>query len=344
MTANGTSIRLASGAGIGADILPYGATVQALRVPDRDGRLADVVLGHDSVEGYRARRSFLGATIGRVANRIAGGRFTFEGETYRLATNNGPNALHGGLKGFDTVTWSVLEQSGHAVSLGHTSPHDDEGYPGTLNVRTTYSLEDGALVIDYAAETDRPTLVNLTNHSFFNLGGAESEHGILDHVLTLAAEHYLPVDATAIPLGDEAAVAGTPFDFRQPTVLRDRVLDTANPQIAIGGGIDHTFCLGTDPALRRVARLEDPRSGRVMEVLTDAPGVQVYSGNFLDGSITGKAGKTYPRHHALCLECQDYPDAPNRPDFPSIRLAPGAVYRRKTVYRFSSVEIRRNDP
>jgi aldose 1-epimerase len=345
MTEGTNPIRLVGERGFEADILPFGATLRALRVPDRHGRVADIVLGHNDETGYRARRNFFGATIGRFGNRIAQGKFPLDGKVYTLAVNNGPNALHGGLKGFDAVPWSVLDQDRRSVRLGYVSPDGEEGYPGTLEAALTYRIEGNALVLDYEARTDRPTVVNLTHHSFFNLSGAESATGILDHVLTVAAEHYLPVDGTAIPLGHEAPVEGTPFDFRTATPLRARVLHMADPQIAVGGGIDHTFCLGgTVPEARFAARVHDPRSGRVMDVLTTEPGVQIYTGNFLDGSVLGKSGKRYGRNHALCLECQHYPDSPNRPEFPSVRLDPGTVYRQKTVYAFSSEEIARNDP
>ncbi|MEJ0092936.1 MAG: aldose epimerase family protein [Methylocella sp.] len=332
-------IQLVDGEGVEADILPFGAALQSLRVRDREGRTADVVLGHASVEGYRAHRnSFFGVTIGRVANRIAKGSFSLDGQAYRIAANNGPNALHGGLKGFDTAVWRLMRRSENSVQFGYASPDGDEGFPGSLEARVSYSLEGNALVISYEARCDRPTIVNLTNHSYFNLAGEASSEGILDHVLTLEADSYLPVDATAIPLGAEAPVKGTAFDFRAPAALRARVLDLGDPQIAIGGGIDHNFCLrgGVTVTPRLAATVYHPGSGRVMTMSTTTPGVQVYSGNFLDGSIKGKTGRPYPRHHALCLECQHYPDSPNQPNFPSIRLDPGEVYRQTTIYAFSN--------
>jgi aldose 1-epimerase len=339
-------IQLVGDRGITADILPRGAALQSLRTPDRDGRFADIVLGHDSPEGYQAQRNFFGATIGRVANRIAKGRFPLDGQVYRLATNNGANALHGGPKGFDTVLWRILERSEHSVKLGYVSPDGEEGYPGQLEARVTYSLEGNALVIVSEAWCDRPTIVNLTNHSFFNLGGEASAEGILDHVLTLESDNYLPVDASAIPLGFEAAVKATPFDFRNPIALRARVLDAIDPQIAIGGGIDHNFCLrgGTGDAPHLAATLYDPRTGRVMTVRTTAPGIQVYTGNFLNGSAIGKANRPYARYHGLCLECQHYPDSPNQPSFPPIRLDPGNAYRQETVYSFSHAAVEGHEP
>lgn len=334
-------LRLHGAGGFTVSVLNYGATVQELRVPDRAGRLADVVLGHDTLEPYLATRNFFGATIGRYANRIAGGRFSLEGETYRLVANNGANALHGGPGGFDRRTWK-LEACGEAphpfVTLSLVSADGEEGYPGTLEVRLTYALTGPQeLSLAFSASTNRPTVVNLTHHGFFNLAGTEAGTDVLDHVLTLEADAYLPVDAGAIPLGGPEDVAGTPFDFRTPTAIGARIRE-GHEQVRRGRGYDHNWCLpgGCTEMPRRVARVEHPASGRVMELLTDQPGLQFYSGNFLDGSVQGKAGRLIRQSDAFCLEPQYWPDSPNRPDFPTSRLDPGTAYRHVSIYRFSA--------
>ncbi|GIQ74613.1 aldose epimerase family protein [Bradyrhizobium sp. RD5-C2] len=327
--------------GFEASILTFGATLQALLVPDRGGHCDDVVLGHDEFDGYLAQRKFFGATIGRYANRIAAARFMLDGEMVKLDANNGPNALHGGLQGFDRKLWRIVElsdQPGPALVLERESPHGEEGYPGNLQTRVTYQVRNPMeLAVTYEATTDRPTYVNLTNHSFFNLDGARSGTQILDHRLTIASDHFLAVDATAIPLPEPPRmVDGTPFDFRKPTAIGARIRMN-DEQLRLGRGYDHNFCLAAGTGVRFAARLEAPHSGRVMELFTDQPGLQFYSGNFLDGSSAGKGDRLYRQSDALCLEPHAWPDTPNRPDFPSARLDPGQIYRRTAIYRFSTM-------
>ncbi|MHC2336757.1 aldose epimerase family protein [Bradyrhizobium sp. USDA 4454] len=327
--------------GFEAAILTFGATLQALLAPDRDGQCDDIVLGHDEFDGYLAQRKFFGATIGRYANRIAGGRFVLDGEAVTLEANNGPNALHGGPEGFDRRLWRIVELSddpGPTLVLERESPHGEEGYPGNLSTRVTYRVRSAMeLSVTYEATTDRPTCLNLTNHSFFNLEGARSGAQILDHRLTIASDHFLAVDATAIPLPEPPRpVDGTPFDFRNPTAIGARIRMN-DEQLRLGRGYDHNFCLASGTGLRLAARLEAPLSGRVLELFTDQPGLQFYSGNFLDGSTAGKGDRLYRQSDALCLEPHAWPDTPNRPDFPSARLDPGQIYRRSIVYRFSTV-------
>ncbi|WP_338830992.1 aldose epimerase family protein [Bradyrhizobium sp. 27S5] len=327
--------------GFEAAILPFGATLQALVTPDRDGQCDDIVLGHDAFDGYLAQRKFFGATVGRYANRIAGARFMLDGETVQLDANNGPNALHGGLQGFDRKLWKIVELSDDpepTLVLERDSPHGEEGYPGNLATRVTYRVRAPMeLSVTYQATTDRPTCLNLTNHSFFNLDGARAGTQILDHYLTIASDHFLAVDATAIPLqGPPRPVDGTPFDFRKPTAIGARIRMN-DEQLQLGRGYDHNFCLAEGTGPRFAARLEAPHSGRVMELFTDQPGLQFYSGNFLDGSTAGKGNRLYRQSDALCLEPHAWPDAPNRPDFPSARLDPGQTYRRTAIYRFSTV-------
>lgn len=328
------AIELSAGA-LSARILPFGATLQSLCVPDRDGAVADVVLGFDDVQSYRDRPSWFGVTVGRYANRIAGGRFSLDGRTYALETNNAPNHLHGGSDGFDQRSWDVAEVGHDAdaawVRLTLVSPDGDAGYPGTLRADATYRLSADALTIDYAATSDAPTIVNLTNHAFFDLSG---QGEALRHVLTIEADAYLPVDATSIPTGERRAVAGTPFDFRRPRAIGDRVRDGRDDQIAIGRGYDHNFIVRGDAGtLRPAAVLADPPSGRVMTLSITAPGLQLYSGNFLGGAEPGKSGRLYRQGDAVCLEPQAFPDTPNRPDFPSARLDPGTTWN--SVMRFA---------
>ncbi|WP_050627127.1 aldose epimerase family protein [Bradyrhizobium viridifuturi] len=334
-------VTLRGAQGFEAAILPFGATLQALRTPDRDEHCDDVVLGHDEFDGYLAQRKFFGATIGRYANRIAAARFMLDGEAVTLEANNGPNALHGGPQGFDRRLWRIVELSdepGPTLVLERESPHGEEGYPGTLQTRVTYCVRAPMeLSVTYEATSDRPTYLNLTNHSFFNLDGARSGRQILDHRLTIASDHFLAVDATAIPLpGPPRPVDGTPFDFRKPTAIGARIRMN-DEQLRLGRGYDHNFCLASGTGLHFAARLEAPHSGRVMELFTDQPGLQFYSGNFLDGSTAGKGDRLYRQSDALCLEPHAWPDTPNRPDFPSARLDPGQIYRRSIVYRFSTV-------
>lgn len=325
--------------GFEAHIITFGAALQALITPDADGHCDDVVLGRDDLAGYLAERRMFGATVGRYANRIANARFALDGEEVQLTANNGANALHGGPEGFDRRLWQISEiQDGAepAVTLAYSSAHGEEGYPGKLDVQLTYRLTGPSeLSLDFTARTDRPTIVNLTNHSFFNLDGVSSDDGVLDHRLTVAADRFVAIDPAAIPLpGPPRNVAGTPFDFRKTAPIGARIRHDGE-QIRHGRGYDHTLCLDNDGALRLAARLEAPRSGRVLELATDQPGVQVYSGNYLDGTIRGKRGRLYRQSDAICLEPQIWPNAPNRPDFPSPRLAPDGVYRHRSVYRFS---------
>jgi aldose 1-epimerase len=331
-------VTLCGEAGFEVRIITFGAAIQALIVPDAAGHCDDVVLGYDDLDGFVRERKFFGATVGRYANRIANARFEIDGHVVQLIANNGPNALHGGPNGFDRRLWRIAE-IGEApepfVTLSYVSPDGEENYPGRLDVSVTYRITGAAeLSVAFTARTDRPTVVNLTNHSFFNLEGAISGRDILDHRLTLFADHFLAIDPSAIPVGEPPrAVAGTPFDFRQATAIGARIRKD-DQQLQHGKGYDHNFCLPNDRLLKLAARVEAPRSGRVFELLTDQPGLQFYSGNYLDGSVLGKQGRLYRQSDAFCLEPQVWPDSPNRPDFPSPRLVPGEAYRHQIVYRF----------
>jgi aldose 1-epimerase len=321
-----------------ARITNYGGALVSLKSPDRAGRLADVVLGFDDMEGYLAGNFYVGALIGRYANRIAKGRFTLNGVEYRLATNNGDNHLHGGVRGFDKVLWAARPlkvRNGSALELTYVSPDGEEGYPGTLRTRVVYTLTDeNELRIDYSATTDKDTVVNLTAHPYFNLAG-EGSGDILRHRLTVYADRFVPTDAKSIPTGELRPVRGTPFDFTRPAAIGARI-DADDEQIKFGSGYDHTFVIrGRAGTLRRAARVHEPTTGRVMEVWTTEPGVQLYTGNFLD-TVAGKSGRPYGRRTGFCLEAQHYPDSPNRPDFPSTVLRRGGRYASTTVYKFSA--------
>lgn len=325
----------ASGGQVG--ITEYGGIVVSLKVPDRHGEFGDVVLGFDTLDAYIADTPYFGAITGRYANRIAGGRFSLDGTDYELAVNNPPNALHGGIKGFDKVVWNGEPNAeGDGVVFKYVSADGEEGYPGTLTAQVTYTwTDDHELLIDYEATTDKPTVLNLTNHSYFNLkdGGASP---ILDHELTIDADRYTPVDETSIPTGELAALEGTPLDFRQPAAIGARIGDD-HEQLRFGAGYDHNYVLNRESeSLALAATVYEPESGRVMEVLTTEPGVQFYSGNFLDGHHVGKGGVAYEHRSGLCLETQHYPDSPNQPEFPSTVLRPGETYSTQTVYRFST--------
>ena len=323
--------------GLEMRVITYGGIITSLRVPDRSGRFDDIVLGFDTIDGYLEATRYFGALIGRYGNRIASGQFTLEGRTITLATNNGPNHLHGGVKGFDKVLWNALPaESGEGVGLTLTrrSPDGEEGYPGTLQVSVRYLLTDrNELAIDYRATTDKPTPVNLTQHSYFNL--AADDRDILGHQLMLNASRYTPVDATLIPTGELARVDGTPFDFRKPTAIGDRI-DADHGQLKNGNGYDHNWVIDrTGPALERAALVVEPGTGRTVEVATTEPGVQFYSGNVLDGTAKGKEGRVYTHRTGFCLETQHYPDSPNHPSFPSTILHPGQTYASKTVFTFA---------
>jgi aldose 1-epimerase len=320
--------------GASATIITYGATLTQLFVPDKNGKLGDVVLGFDKLESYEGDpHPFFGATIGRYGNRIANGKFTLDGKEYHLYINNPPNSLHGGKVGFDRRVWKAAsseDAQGESVRFTYVSPDGEEGYPGTLTVNVTYTLTaSNELQINYEAETDKPTVLNLTNHSYFNLGGTGD---VLKHVLELHADNYTPVDATLIPTGQIASVAGTPLDFRKPTAIGAHI-----GEIQDIGGYDHNYVVnGAAGKLRIAARVTEPTSGRQMEVWTTEPGVQFYSAIGLSGSITGKGGIAYPKYGALCLETQHYPDSPNRPNFPSTVLKPGTKFYSQTIYKFSA--------
>jgi aldose 1-epimerase len=310
-----------------------------------------VTLGYDDVRSYVEHPNYWGQTIGRYANRIGGGRFTLDGKTYRLALNDKTNSLHGGTVGFDKRVWQIVEVSDKGgvakVALRLVSPAGDQGYPGNLTVTTTYTLDDrGALTIDMDASTDAPTIVNLTNHALFNLAGEGAPEGVLAHRLTIPARRYTPVDATLIPTGELRLVAGTPFDFTSGRTIDEVVRDGRDSQIVIGRGIDHNFVLdeGKTRAPKLAARLEDPRSGRVLEVLTDQPGIQIYTGNFLDGTLVGKGGHIYRMGDGIALEPQLFPDTPNKPAFGSARVDPGRPYHHRMIYRLSVASLEHPAP
>ena len=331
---------LVNARGIRTRILTYGGIIQTLETPDRTGKLDDVVLGFGDLQGYVKSSPYFGAIVGRYGNRIARGRFTLEGRTYTLATNNGPNHLHGGIKGFDKVVWgaeSFRSDTAAGLVLTHVSPDGDEGYPGTLRAKVTYTLTDrDELAIDSEATTDKTTIVNLTNHTYWNLAG-DGTRDVLGHVMMLPASAIVPVDSTLIPTGQLLPVAGTPFDFRTPAPVGARINDP-HVQIRYGGGYDHTFVLDRQSAtgMSHAARVTEPTTGRTLDIHTTEPGVQVYSGNFLDGSFAGKRGRVYRRRYGLALETHHYPDSPNQPSFPSVVLRPGETYRTRTVFRFGT--------
>jgi aldose 1-epimerase len=335
-TPEGTSVELyiLTNGRMTAKVMTYGATLTELMVPDRNGKAADVVLGFDSLDGYLAGHPYFGTTTGRVANRIAKGRFTLDGTEYKLAVNNPPNTLHGGLKALDKVVWKAKDASGPegpAVRLSYQSPDGDEGFPGNLSINVTYTVTgDNALKIEYSATTDKATPVNLTNHSYFNLAGPASGP-ILEHELLLAADQYTPVDDTMIPTGELKPVQGTPLDFTSPAKIGARIGEIKGDP----GGYDHNYVIkGGGKALALAARVYEPTSGRVLEMYTTEPGVQFYTANFLDGSLKGKGGVVYGKRQAFCLEAQHFPDSVNHPEFPSTILRPGENYTQTTIYKF----------
>lgn len=318
-------------------ITNYGAKIVSLMVPDRSGKLTDVVTGHNSIHEYLvSEEPYFGAICGRYANRIAKGKFTLDGATYQLPINNGPNSLHGGIEGFNAKVWDVKQIDGQTVELTYVSPDGEEGYPGTLTVTVTYSLSDNNEVkIYYKAETDKPTVLNLTNHSYFNLSGAGDPY-IGDHILTIDADYYLPTDETAIPYGAPEKVEGTPMDFRTPTEIGLRINDNFQ-QLIFGKGYDHTYVLNKkEDELSFCARCESPKTGIVMETYTTQPGVQLYTSNWTTGNFIAKNGQRYPERCAFCLETQHFPDSPNKPEYPSAVLRPGEVFESKTIYKFSA--------
>ena|SRR3990170_1437464 len=338
------AIELSNGRGVTARVLTYGATLQSLVVPDRNGQLDDIVLGHDTAAEYEATQDYLGVTVGRYANRINGGRFTLDGRTYQLPQNDGANSLHGGGKGFDRVNWRVRSvQSGPnaSVVLEHVSADGDSGYPGRLTTTVTYSMDgSGALMIAFAATTTKPTILNMTNHALFNLAGDCSPGGALNARLTMPASRYTPVGETLIPTGELRPVDGTLFDFRGGRMMDEALRYGLDEQLRIGRGYDHNFVLDkgqtAEPGL--AARVEDPASGRVLEILTTDPGVQLYTGNFLDGTNAGKNGCLYRMGDGFALEPQKFPDTPNQPQFGSARVDPSAPYRHVMIIRTSTIQ------
>jgi aldose 1-epimerase len=333
-TVDGYTIRNSHGTTM--HVITYGGIITSLRTADRTGALDDIVLGFDSLPGYLKDSPYFGAIVGRYANRIAKGRFTLNGKTYQVPVNNGQNSLHGGIVGLDKVVWDARPFE-HAHSAGlvlsHVSPDGDQGYPGRLSLRVTYTLDDdNRLSIEYHATTDKATPINISQHSYFNLTGAKRD--VLDHVLELDASRYTPVDTTLIPTGELPSVAGTPFDFRKPTAIGARI-GVPNEQLRIAGGYDHNFVLDRKGSGQsHAARVVEPTSGRTLDVTTDQPGVQFYSGNFLDGTIHGKGGRVYGHRFGFCLETQHFPDSPNHPSFPSTILRPGQQFNSRTVFTF----------
>ena len=342
-TGNGEAVdlyTLTNANGIEVRAITYGGIIASLKVPDKNGKFDDVVIGHDNLESYLTKSQYFGALVGRYGNRIGNAKFTLDGVEYKLAVNNGPNHLHGGLKGFDKVVWqaeSFDNPDGMGIVFTYTSKDGEEGYPGNLNARVTYTLTAlDELILDYHATTDKATPLNLTQHTYFNLAG-DGKGDILGHEVMLNADHFTPVDKTMIPTGEIRPITGTPMDFTKPMAIGARI-DQEDEQLGFAGGYDHNFVInqeeGQEPSL--VARVHEPTSGRVMEVYSTEPGVQFYSGNFLDGSITGKSGHVYARRTGFCLETQHYPDSPNKPEFPSSILKPGETYESRTIYKFSA--------
>jgi aldose 1-epimerase len=324
--------------GIEVAIANYGGVVVSVKAPDRKGKLADIVLGYDSLDGYLSDKAYFGALVGRYANRIAHGEFKLDGVTYKLAKNNGENSLHGGIRGFSKVVWEAKEVSskdGPSLQLNYLSKDGEEGYPGNLRVQVVYTLSDAnELKIDYSATTDRKTVLNLTNHSYFNLAG-QGTGDILGHELVIKADRFTPVDSGLIPTGELRPVAGTPFDFRSKTPIGSRI-NQDDEQLKLGKGYDHNWVLAGTGTLSLAARAVEPNSGRVLEVWTTEPGVQFYTGNFLDGTAHGKGGVSYGFRTGFCLETQHFPDSPNHPEFPSTVLRPGQKFHSVTVFKFSA--------
>lgn len=338
-TADGKSISLytlKNAKGAEAKIMNYGGLVQSLKMPDRNGKFEDIVLGYDDLAGYLKETPYFGALVGRYGNRIGGAKFTLDGKTYTLAANNGPNSLHGGIKGFDKVVWDVVKATGNSLELHYLSKDGEEGFPGNLSVTATYTLtDDNELKLTYRATTDKATVLNLTHHSYFNLRG-QGNGDILGHEVYINADKTTPVDSTLITTGEFADVTGTPFDFRKPTAIGARI-DDPNTVLQYGPGYDHNWVINKPLGQYGLsARVYEPTTGRVMEVFSDEPGLQFYAGNFLDGTITGKGGKVYQRRNAFCMEPQHYPDSPNKANFPSVVLRPGQTFKNTIVYKFSA--------
>ena len=339
-TKDGTPVdlyTLRNAKGVEAKICNYGGLLVSLKVPDRNGHLSDVVLGYDTLADYIKETPYFGALIGRYGNRIAKGKFTLNGQQYTLATNNGPNALHGGIKGFDKVVWDAKPgpgKLGPSLELHYVSKDGEEGYPGTLTVTALYTLtEDNGLRLDYTATTDKDTVLNLTQHSYFNLAG---QGDVLGHVVMVPADRFTPVDEKLIPTGELRPVKGTPFDFTTPTPIGARIGQT-DEQLKFGNGYDHNWVFNKRIGnLTLMARVSEPTTGRVLEVLSTEPGLQFYSGNFLDGTLKGKGGRVYNFRNGFCMEPQHYPDSPNHPSFPSVVLKPGQTYKNTIIYRFSA--------
>ena len=340
---DGTALELftlKNASGMEVSVTNYGGIITSLKVPDRSGKIDDVTLGYESIDGYLKSSPYFGAIIGRYGNRIGKAQFELDGKAYKLPANDGPNTLHGGVKGFDKVVWQAepFEREGErGIVFTYVSPDGEEGFPGTLTSRVTYTLTDkNELAFDYHATTDKPTVVNLTQHAYFNLAG-DGSGDVLGHELTINADRYTPVNATLIPTGEIASLEGTPLDFRTKTPIGARI-DAANEQLKRAGGYDHNYVLNKQgEGLTLAARVEEPKTGRVMEVHTTEPGIQFYSGNFLDGSITGKQGHVYNKRNGFCLETQHYPDSPNQSSFPTTTLKPGEEYQSRTVYTFSTM-------
>lgn len=336
------AVKLTNGHGISATVIGYGATLQSLVMPDRHGAPADVVLGYSKIGEYLSTPQYFGATVGRFANRIAHGRYTLDGKPYSAPVNNGPNSLHGGTKGFDKVLWDVVSVKAGptaSVTLRYVSPDGDQGYPGTLTAEATYSLDEhDALTIEYRATTDRPTIVNISNHTYWNLSGEGSANGATGNLVTIPADSFLPTDSTSIPTGEFRPVAGTVFDFRTPHAVGERVRDATDQQIRFGRGYDHNWVIGRKVTADEhlMARVSDPASGRGLELWSNQPGLQFYSGNFLDATSSGKSNRLYREGDAIVMEPQIFPDTPNHPEFGSARLAPGETYRNVMTYHLKT--------
>lgn len=328
-----TEYTLTNKNGISMSVINYGGIITKLTAPDRNGKLEDIVLGYDSLAGYIKETPYFGAIVGRYGNRIANGKFTLDGQTYSLAQNNNGQSLHGGVKGFDKVFWNIEKAADNKLTLTYLSKDLEEGYPGNLNIEVTYELtDDNELKIAYTATTDKKTVVNITQHSYFNLTG-NVKRDILDHEVTLYADQFIPVNNVLIPTGQIKDVTGTPFDFRKATAIGLRTNDK-DQQLEFGRGYDHCWVLSSKDSVKHAASVYEPSSGRTLDVYTTEPGIQFYAGNFLDGSLTGKQGVVYKHRFGLCLETEHFPDSPNQKNFPSTELKPGEVYKTYTTYKF----------